>query len=77
MQVWDVASHDGAVVTRAAVTAIARRHKLDGRGTDALIEEHNERMAIAIVEGGLTEVAADPLAMADVERWAPVLARKP
>lgn len=76
MQVWDVASHDGAVVTRAAVTAIARRHKLDGRGTDALIEEYNERMAIAIVEGGQGDSDADRIAMLDVEHWAPTLARK-
>lgn len=62
-------------MTRAAVTAIARRHKLDLRGTDALIEEYNERMAICTVEGGLSAEQADPVAMADVERWAPVLAK--
>ena len=64
-------------MTRAAVTAIARRHKLDGRGTDALIEEYAERMAIAIVEGGQGDADADRIAMADAERWAATLARKP
>lgn len=63
-------------MTRAAVTAIARRHRLDARGTDALIEEYNNRMAIAIVEGGAGEAGADPIAMADCERWAVTLARK-
>ena len=62
-------------VTRAAVTAIARRFKLDGPGTDSLIEEWNERRAICTVEGGLSEEEADVVAMKDCERWAPVLAR--
>ena len=62
-------------MTRAAVTAIARRHKLDARGTDALIEEWTERMAICTVEGGLSEEEADRVAMGDCERWAPDVAK--
>ena len=77
MPVRDVAPVDGGeAVTRAAVTAIARRHKLDGRGTDALIEEYAERMAIAVIEGGQRDADADRIAMLDVERWAPTLARQ-
>lgn len=62
-------------MTRAAVTAIARRHGLDLRGTDALLEEYAERMAIATIEGGHSEADADVIAMADCERWAAVLSR--
>ena len=56
-------------MTRAAVTAIARRYKL-GALVDVLLEEYAERMAICTVDGGLSEAEADRVAMEDCERYA-------
>jgi hypothetical protein len=62
-------------MTRAAVTAIARRFKLDAAGTDNAIAEYHERMAICTIEGGLSEEEADVVAMEDVTKYAQGLAK--
>ena len=57
-------------MTPTAITALARRHKLTAAGESALAEEYQERLAVSMFLGGLSEEEASVVALEDCERYA-------